>query len=724
MKGSPRLPVRHRALTGIVILASTGWAVCGVGARAQQPVLDRLETLPRFERVARMQGALREAPPFESGAVVATWADDSRSFAYTLNGRRYRFDLATMTSAEAGAAGARVAGEPSPPDAPGPCPRVFVERGRQSACAASPDRTMKAFYRDRNLFLSRVDGTNELAVTNDGSAESRIKYGVASWVYGEELDQTTAIWWAPDGKKVAFYRFDERAVRDYYVTTSQTALQDAVDVEAYPKAGTDNPVADVLVYDLASRTTVRLDIRDGKPFADEVLGYYAYAVMWAPDSSEVRMFRTTRRQQEMELAGCSPLTGTCRRIVHEAWPTGLIENRPVFRALADGRRFLWSTDRTGWRNYELREFTGGLVRPLTTNAFDAVSIVRVDETNGALFYMARDGDNVMKRQLHRVPLQGGADRRLTDPRFTHDVRLSPDGRYFVDVFQAHDRAPATQLVSVETGATTPIATSDLARMTELALRPLEYFSYLADDGRTRLTGSIEFPSDFDAARRYPVLVSVYGGPEDDDEVPNEQFGVAAPMTEYGLLRVQLSTRARPGFGRRVLDSLYRKLGQTEVADLAAGVKALGARPYVDSSRVGIYGTSYGGYAAAMAVLRYPDLFAAASAASPVSDWRLYDTIYTERYMGLPTDNADGYDRGSVLQWAGKLRGRLLLYYGTADNNVHPSNSLQLIQAFGRAGKSIEVQVGPDAEHSAVPMGRMMEFFVENLIVNPGRLRVN
>lgn len=721
-----RLTPRRCARAGAVILALLASSAAGVSIWAQAPVFDRLRALPRFDRVARLQDALRAAPAFDSGALLATWADDSRSFTYDLRGRRYRFDLATMTATSATERPSSVERDETPGAAvANPCPQVFVERGRQGACAASPDRTMKAVYRDRNLYLSRADGSDEIAITTDGRADTRTKNGVASWVYGEELDQTTAIWWAPDGKKVAFYRFDERGVRDYYVTTNQIGLQDTVDVEAYPTAGTPNPIADVLVYDIASRATVTLDVRDGKPFADDVLGHYVYAVTWAPDSSEVRMYRTTRRQQEMDLVGCSPATTICRRVVHETWPTGWIENRPAMRPLADGRRFLWSTDRTGWRNYELRDFAGGLVRSLTAQtAADVGPIVRIDETAGELFYMARDGDNAMKMQLHRVSFDGGADRRLTDPRYTHDVRLSPDGRFFVDVFQAHDTPPATQLVDVATGAVTPLAASDTTRMRQLGLRTVEHFSYLAADGRTPLVGAIEFPTDFDASRRYPVLVSVYGGPEDDGELPSERFAVPLPMTEYGLLRIKLGTRAMPGLGRRVLDSLYRKLGQTEVDDIAAGVRALGARSYVDAARVGIYGTSYGGYVAAMALLRYPAVFAAASAASPVTDWRLYDTIYTERYMGLPAENAEGYDRGSLLQYAQQLQGRLLLYFGTADNNVHPSNSLQLIEAFNRAGKSIDVQVGPDAEHSAVPMGRMLEFFVENLIVTPGRLRVN
>jgi dipeptidyl-peptidase-4 len=222
-------------------------------------------------------------------------------------------------------------------------------------------------------------------------------------------------------------------------------------------------------------------------------------------------------------------------------------------------------------------------------------------------------------------------------------------------------------------------------------------------------------------KRYPVLVGVYGGPESDAGIPSERFTLSDPIAEYGFLVVGLSSRAQPGLGRRVLDSIYLALGQTEVDDVAEGMKALAKRPYVDAARVGIFGTSYGGYMAVMEVLRHPDLFAAAVASSPPTDWRNYDTIYTERYMGLPRENEEAYRRGSALTYAGRLGGRLLIYYGTADDNVHPSNSLQLIQALQNAGKSFEVQVGPDEGHSAIDAGRMMEFFVENLLVRPERL---
>jgi dipeptidyl-peptidase-4 len=209
---------------------------------------------------------------------------------------------------------------------------------------------------------------------------------------------------------------------------------------------------------------------------------------------------------------------------------------------------------------------------------------------------------------------------------------------------------------------------------------------------------------------------VYAGPATNGA--RETFTLPNPLTEYGFLVATLDARSAAGRGKRFLDAIYLKLGVTEIDDLAAGVKALGERPCVDKKRVGIYGSSYGGYASAMCLLRYPDVFQAACASSPGTDWRLYDTIYTERYMWIPQENKSGYDAGNPIQYADKLKGRLMLFFGTSDNNVHPANSLQLIRALQRAGKSFEVQVGPDVGHAAISQPRMMEFFIENLVMRP------
>jgi dipeptidyl-peptidase 4 len=259
-----------------------------------------------------------------------------------------------------------------------------------------------------------------------------------------------------------------------------------------------------------------------------------------------------------------------------------------------------------------------------------------------------------------------------------------------------------------------LAQSDIAKFQQLQLQPVELFTFKAADGVTDLHGMLHKPSNFDPARKYPVLLTVYAGPATNGA--RETFTLPHPYTEYGFLVVSLDSRSAAGRGKKFLDAIYQKLGVVEVDDQAAGIKALCTRTYVDCGHVGIFGTSYGGYVSAMALLRHPDVFRAASAMSPVTDWRQYDTIYTERYMWIPQENQAGYDAGSAMPYADKLRGRLMLYYGTADNNVHPNHSMQLIQALQRAGKSFELQVGPDRGHTSLSGDRMMEFFIENLVL--------
>ncbi len=741
---------------------------------------DRLRGMPGYEQYAKMQPLISGS--VVSGAVNATWAADSRTFTYNHGGKAYRFDLATLKPTETGdapaAGGAGRGGRGAPPaaegrgrgqqtqgQAPPPgrggmeqaqsempvapmegCPAVGAARGRQLFCVASSDRLLKAFYRDRNLWVANYDGSGEKQVTTDGSAKDRTKYGTGSWVYGEELGQTTAIWWSPDSRRVGFYRFDEGLVKDFYLQMNQTQVQDTMDTEAYPKPGAPNPIADILIYDAADGKTTKVDLRDGKPFTNDVVGHYAYNVRWSPDGSELLLNRTNRRQQIMEFVACSPATGACRVIIREEWPTGWTENRPAMQYLKDNRRFIWESERNGWNNYYLYDLSGKLVATLTNNTTsESGSIVKVDEAAGVIFYMARDGDNFMKMQLHRVGLDGKGDVRLTDPRFTHSVGncsqgagggrgggmpggpgggscgISPDNNFIVDVYQTHDRPAATQLLDADGKVLTQVARADTTKFEQLGLKKVEMFTYKAADGRTTLYGTIAFPSTFDPSAKYPTLVPVYGGPASGSNVPTENFTMPSPTTEYGFLVVNLSSRAVPGMGKRTLDSIYLKLGVTEMDDMAEGIKALWNRPYFDKTRVGIYGTSYGGYTAATEILRHPDVFTAASASSPPTSWYNYDSIYTERYMWIPQENKEGYEAGNDMNFAKNLRGRLLLYYGTADNNVHPNNTLQLVRALQQAGKSFELQVGPDQGHSGVNNQRMMEFFIENLIMRPDRL---
>jgi dipeptidyl-peptidase-4 len=691
----------------VVALVVVSVAMVGT-AEAQ----DRLKSMPGY---SRFQEKSREIPgSVKMGTLSVNWVNSGKAFEYRKDGKTFRYDLATKKAEEAkpganaeeparGRRGGRMGG-------PG--------RGQQFASGPSPDGMLKATYRDRNLFISDSNGANEVAVTTDGNEKDRIKNGKASWVYGEELNQSTAFWWSPDSKKLAYYRFDEGKVNDYYLQLNQSKVQDTLAVEPYPKAGSPNPVADIFIYDLNSKKTTRLDVRDGKPFTDESIGHYVYNISWSPDGKSLLFHRTNRHQNILELVASDPETGACRVIVHDEWPASWVENNPEMRFLKDGQRFLWATSRNGWKNYDLYNLEGKQLAVVTNHEFDAERIARLDEEAGILDYMAHDGDNPMKLQLHRVNLDGTNNQRLTDPAFHHTVDINPDGSAFVDVAQTHDIPPSTRLVDASGKVVETLMDSDLSKFESLDFKRVELIKYMAADGKTELYGLLNKPSNFDPNKKYPLLVSVYAGPETNGA--RETFQTPSPLTEFGFLVATLDSRSAAGRGKKFLDAIYLKLGVTEIDDQAAGVKSLRDRSYVDSERVGIFGTSYGGYASILCLLRHPDVFQAACASSPVTDYRHYDTIYTERYLRTPQENKQGYDAGSAVALADKLKGRLMLYYGTADDNVHPSNTLQLVKAFQQAGKSFDLQVGPDAGHSSISRDRMMEFFIENLVMGRSR----
>ncbi len=695
-------PYRCAAFVAVcfVLLASLA-----ITASAQ----DRLKTMPGYERFQRVNRAATNV--FKSGALSVTWTNGGQAFDYQKDGRRYRYDIEARAATELPPPGTNASpsrrGARNQPAIPRPA------RGRQYTSAHSPDGQFTAVYRDHNVWLRSTNNTNEIAVTTEGSTKSAVKFGSASWVYGEELFQSTAMWWSSNSAKLAFYRFDESQVPKFHLQLNQTKIVSTSDIEPYAKAGATNPVVDLFIYDLASKQTIRVDARDGKPFDNATVGHYLYGVSWTRDGRELLFHRTNRRQNIMELCAADATTGKVRVIVREEWPASWTENSPPMQWLADGQRFLWISDRNGWKNIYLHHLDGRPPVPLTShNRCEAGSVARVIEEAGVLYYTARDGDNPLKLQLHRVGLDGQNDQRLTDPAWHHTVEVAPDGRHFIDVAQTHDSAPTTHLRKNDGTLVAELAKSDLSGFRRLNFKPVELLKFKAADGATDLYGMLHFPSDFRPDVKHPLLVSVYGGPETVGAY--ETFTLPNRLTEFGFLYATFDSRSANGRGKKFLDAIYQKLGQPEIDDQAAGVKSLWNRRYVDRKRVGIFGTSYGGTASALCLLRYPEVFQAAASSAAVTDFRNYDTIYTERFMGLPQENKAGYDAASLMTHAASLKGRLMIYYGTADDNVHPNNAMQLIQALQKAGKSFEVQVGPDQGHSSMNRDRMMEFFIENL----------
>lgn len=690
---------------GVAIAA--GFATLAGGALAQS----RIKSMPGYEAWARIAPQIPRA--VKLGAVNADWAEDSRSFDYSFGGKRLRFDLSSMTVQDAPTEPVAPAQQGAAP-ASAPSAGLVLARGRgRDADVASPDGRTRAFSRDHNVWIATADGA-EKQISTDGSAAARIRNGVGSYVYLEEFNVSSPVWWSPDGRKLAWMRYDETGVEDYFLQLDQTRTLSTILTQAYPHPGTDNPVADLMVHDLDTGVTRRMGVRGGQPFGDDVVGHYVWGAEWAKDSSEILTRRADRLQKVYDLAACSAASGACRSVVRETrtetWAWG---RAPRF--LEDGNRFIWTSERNDFRNLYLYNRDGRQLARLTNHRFDVVDIVKVDEKAGLLWYTARSGDNHMKIQLHRVRLNGSGGKRLTDPAFSHRVDISPDGRYFVDVAQTHDTPPVSRLMDGEGRPLANIAQSDTTEFERLGLKRSELFTFTSADGKTPLHGMLQFPSSFDPSNTYPVLVSVYGGPASIGLT--ESFAQANALAEYGFLVLRLDARTAAGKGRQSLDAVYKQLGVAEMDDIAAGIRALRSRPYVDAGRVGIYGTSYGGTVAATVLMRHPDVVQAAVSSSPVTDYRLYDTAYSERYLGLPQTDKEAYDRAAVLTYVSQLQGDLLIYYGTSDDNVHPKNALQLIKALQTAGKSFDVQVGPDRGHTGLDQTRMMEFFIQRLILD-------
>lgn len=666
---------------------------------------DKLKKMPGYTQYRKMASKLYGS--IKRANTNINWSKDGKTFTYLENNQVHTFDVRKkkVVKSEAYKRPKRQ------PYRRGNRPA----RGRQYASATSPDKKLTAYTKDRNMYISNADGSNVVAITSDGNDENQVKYGIATWVYGEELGQNTAMWWSPDNKKIAFYRFEEKDAKKYYVLYHQTRIQDSLEVEAYPKVGAKNLPVDLLVYDLETKKTIKLETRDGKPFHDGAVGTYLYDIKWSPDGKELLFHSTNRKQDIMEYRAGNPETGKTRVIVREEWPASFTKNSPEIYELEDKQHFIWASERTGFNNYYLYNYNGQLVNALTNHDFEVARIVKVDEENKLLYYMARSGENHMKMQLHRVRFNGKKDTRLTDPKFNHRVVLSPTGKHFIDIAQTHETPPFVNLVDSKGKLVKEIAKSDMSRFKELGFKTAEVFTFTSADGETQLHGMIQFPSNFDPSKKYPLILDNYGGPATN--AFRESFVYPNPLTEYGFIIVKIDGRNVRGRGKRMLDKLYGNLGIVEMDDFTAGIKSLYSRPYIDKNRVGVYGTSYGGTTAASCILRFPDVYHVAVANSAVTDWRNYDNIYTERYMNLLENNKKGYEASRLMNYAKDLKGELMIYYGTNDNNVHPSNSLQLIQALQREGKSFEVQVGPDRGHTAVNRDRMMEFFIQHLVLN-------
>ena len=354
-------PIIFRGI-GMILMLLAGLIVVPAGLIAQ----DLLPTMPGVDNYKKMQELRRGLAVSDWNFV--SWSEDGKSFNFRQGGKIMTYSVGSKKIAEAkpgsGVAPAQPQGRPA-----GTGERVL--RGRQYTIAMSPDGKTKAFYRDYNVWLSNADGTNERQLTTEGNAKGRLKFGTASWMYGEEIGQSTAMWWSPDSKKLAYYRFNEAKVKDYYVLYKQREIQDSVEIESYVKVGAENAEVDVFVYDFDTKKTTKVDVRDGKPFDNRVVGHYVYSISWRPDGTELLFHRTNRKQDIMEWCAANPETGKARVIIREEWPASYTENNPQRRFLSDNNRFIWISERNGFSNYYLYDMSGKLHNAITNHQFEA-----------------------------------------------------------------------------------------------------------------------------------------------------------------------------------------------------------------------------------------------------------------------------------------------------------------------------------------------------------------
>jgi dipeptidyl-peptidase-4 len=441
-------------------------------------------------------------------------------------------------------------------------------------------------------------------------------------------------------------------------------------------------------------------------------------VRFSPDGAEVLFHQLNRRQNLLHLVAADVATGTARIVLTETQETWQ-DARPTWRFLDDGRRFIWSSERTGLEQYELWSLDGERLAVLTANNGPVNGIEHVDEDAGLLFYTAYDAEVPLNEHLWRVSLDGLERWQLTRGELSHRVDVSPGGRWFIARRESLTDPPSTVLYDTDGREVATLAKSDRNRIAALGWPEPEMFTVKAADGETDLFGWIYKPRGFDPSRSYPLLIDVYGGP--GSKGVRNRYRPAFAACELGFVIAKVDNRGTGGRGKAFLGSVYGQLGTVDLADQAAAARALTRRPYIDADRVGIHGHSYGGYMASLAILKYPKLFHAAVAGAPVTDWRNYDSIYTERYMGLPSENEAGYDAGSCLTIAERLKGHLLLQHGLIDDNVHPNNTFQLVERLQDADRHADVTIYPTHGHGLGRSARQerWRFLYECLIERPG-----
>lgn len=562
---------------------------------------------------------------------------------------------------------------------------------REREAHFSPDSRKLAFVRNNDLHVFDLATGSELRLTWGGNED--LLNGVLDWVYQEEIygrGDYQGYWWSPDSSRIAFVQLDESSVPSFSVI-DHIPQHLKTEVTRYPKAGDPNPKPRLGVVSAAAGGTLWIDLSGYRP--EDLL---IVQVGWNSDGNEVVFQAQNKEQTWLDLNAASPDNGSRRRLLRETSPTWVNRLDPPYW-LQDGS-FLWSSERTGWRHLYRYSSQGELLGAVTSGDWEARQLHGVDEESGWI-YFSGTRRSLIGLDLYRVKLDGSQISRLTQRPGSHRVRFNSDLSLFIDAWSDFNTPTQTRVRRADGHELRVVDPSPNLRLSQLRLTPPELIQVPTRDGFVMEALLIK-PVDFDPSRRYPVVSHVYGGPH-APRVVNRWGGTTYLWHQYlaqqGYLIWICDNRTASGKGAQSTWPAYRNLGEMELRDLEDGLDWLKGQPWVDGSRIGLWGWSYGGYLTSYA-LTHSSSFKIGIAGAPVTDWRLYDTIYTERYMGTPQGNPEGYDKSSVLKAAANLQGKLLLLHGTIDDNVHLQNTIQLIHQLQKAGKQFELMLFPQSRH--------------------------
>lgn len=590
--------------------------------------------------------------------------------------------------------------------------------GKQQEATLSPDGTKAAFVRDNDLFVVDLTGPEftERRITHDG-VRGEVINGIPDWVYEEEYSFSRAYEWAPGSDAIAFYRFDESGVKEYTMNTFKGKLYPENYNFKYPKAGEANSVVAIKVYNFDSDSIVDIDL------CQDTTDTYVPRIEWTSDG-RLAVHWLNRLQNRYRILLADASTGSASVLYEERNPRYIerIDNETA-TFLPDGEGFVVKSERDGWMHLYRYDMDGRLRNRITDGEWEVTALYGIDAKAGKVYYQSTEG-SPLRRGVWSVGLDGKGKRQLSAPSEigTHSGVFGPGRKYWIDYFSNSTTPTVVMLRRVSDGRAVRVLEDNAALRTRIAddyvLPRKEFFTFTTPEG-TVLNGYMLKPADFDSTKRYPVLMTQYSGPGSQQVADKWGWSWEVALLREGVLVACVDGRGTGFRGEEFRKCTYGNLGGLEVQDQIAAARYLGTLPYVDPARIGIYGWSYGGFMALNCILKGNDVFALAVAVAPVTSWRYYDTIYTELYNGLPQENPNGYDDNSPINYAERLKGKLLLAHGTGDDNVHIQNSYEMIEKLVQADKPFEMLIYPDKNHGMGTsrdhlLRRAIEFVKANL----------